>query len=137
MRQEPELQVHQSKEPRYCHFVHPPPLCTVDEEHENFFDTRTGYKKRLIDVGELALSHAQQDCTTLMMALHVYTGCDTTSAFKRHGKVKRLKILSPLARLGETWHAPINLMTLHALLITSLIQTILSSFLWQISVKYH
>ena len=51
-------------------------------------DTGTGNKRRIINVTELAPSFTQQMCTSLL-TLHVYTRCDTTSAFtcKGIGKV--------------------------------------------------
>ena len=56
------------------------------------FDTGTGNKKRLINISELAQSLTPLYCSALL-SLHVFTGCDTTSAFKGHGKLKPLKIL--------------------------------------------
>ena len=56
------------------------------------FDTGTGNKKRLINISELAHSLTPLYCSALL-SLHVFTGCDTTSAFKGHGKLKPLKIL--------------------------------------------
>ena len=69
----------------------------------------------MINVGELALSHTQLHCTALM-ALHAYSGCDTTSAFKGLRKIKPIKTLSKmpkyapiLARLGDSWTVPEDL----------------------------
>ena len=80
------------------------------------FDTGTGNKKRLIDVTEIARGYSTQHSTAIM-ALHVFSGCDSTSAFKGLGKVKPLKTLSRLpkfvpvlARLGDTWEVPDDLM---------------------------
>ena len=56
------------------------------------FDTSTGNKKRLISISELAQSLTPLYCSALI-SVHVLTGCDTTSAFKGHGKLKFLKIL--------------------------------------------
>ena len=56
------------------------------------FDTGTGNKKRLINISELAQSLTPLYCSALL-SLHVFTGCDTTSAFKGHGKLKPLRIL--------------------------------------------
>ena len=73
------------------------------------FDTGTGNKQRLINVTELAEDYTQSYCTALM-CLHAFTRCDTTSAFKRIGKIKPLKILQKtprfaavLSKLGEEW----------------------------------
>lgn len=82
------------------------------------FHTGTGNKKRLIDVSEMSRSYSQQHLTALM-ALHAFSGCDTTSAFKGLGKVRPLKTLSrmpkfgeTLARLGDTWDVPRDLVDL-------------------------
>jgi hypothetical protein len=56
------------------------------------FDTGTGNKKRLIDITKLAQQYKQELCTALL-GLHVFTRCDTTSAFKGIGKVKSIKTL--------------------------------------------
>ena len=73
------------------------------------FDTGTGNHKRLINVTELAEQFTPQYCTSLL-ALHAFTHCDTTSAFKGIGKIKPLKIIqknpkfqAALADLGKTW----------------------------------
>ena len=51
------------------------------------------------------------------MALHAYTGCDSTSAFKGLGKIRPVKTLSRmpkftevLARLGDEWQVPADLL---------------------------
>lgn len=82
------------------------------------FHTGTGNKKRLIDVSEMSHSYSQQHLTALI-ALHAFSGCDTTSAFKGLGKVRPLKTLSrmpkfgeTLARLGDTWDVPRDLVDL-------------------------
>ena len=79
------------------------------------FDTGTGNKKRLLNVSDMSRGYTQQHCTALM-ALHAYSGCDSTSAFKGLGKVKPLKKLLQmpkfvpvLARLGDSWHVPTEL----------------------------
>ena len=81
-----------------------------------FFDTGTGNRKRLINMSELARGFTQLYCIALM-ALHAFTGCDTSSAFKGVGKVKPIKLLqkvprfqSVLARLGDDWEVPVDLM---------------------------
>lgn len=73
------------------------------------FDTGKGNKQRLINVTDIAKAYGQQHCTAFL-ALHAYTGCDTTSAFKGIGKIKPIKVLQKnprfvetIARLGDTW----------------------------------
>ena len=51
--------------------------------------------------------------STALMALHAYTGCDTTSAFKGIGKQAPIKLLqrrpefeAALGRLGNSWDVP-------------------------------
>ena len=81
-----------------------------------FFDTGTGNHKRLIDVGEIAQGYTPEHATALL-AMHAFSGCDTTSAFKGLGKVKPLKTMSKLpkfvpilSKLGDTWEVPETLM---------------------------
>ena len=56
------------------------------------FDTGSGNKQRLINVSELSAELGQDMCTALM-SLHIFSGCDTTSAFRGVGKLKPIKIL--------------------------------------------
>ena len=56
------------------------------------FDTGVGNSKRLINISEIAEQFGKKRCTALM-GLHVFTGCDTSSAFKGIGKVKPIKLL--------------------------------------------
>jgi hypothetical protein len=66
---------------------HTPTLsCTI------LFDTGCDNNKRLINMTELVAKFIQEYCTALT-ALHVFTHCDSTSAFKGIGKVKPIKIL--------------------------------------------
>lgn len=76
------------------------------------FDTGTGNKQRLINVSQLAGDLGQDMCTSLM-ALHAYSGCDSTSAFRGIGKVKPVKCLlrlqeyvPTLSSLGDSWDVP-------------------------------
>lgn len=76
------------------------------------FDTGTGTNKRLLDVTTIAEGYTPEFCSALL-ALHAFTGCDTTSAFKGIGKVKPIKILQRLPRyipifahLGDSWEIP-------------------------------
>ena len=71
------------------------------------FDTGTGNKRRLISVNKIAETKGVDICTVLP-ALHSLTGCDTTSAFVRRGKVAPLKVVekqpsyhSVLGKLGN------------------------------------
>ena len=73
------------------------------------FETGTGNRKRLINMTELAKMYTQEYCTALM-ALHAFTGCDSTSAFKGVGKIKPIKTMQKmpkyqplLAKLGDSW----------------------------------
>ena len=53
------------------------------------FDTGTG-KKKLINITKLAQGYTPEHCTALL-ALHAFSGCDCTSAFRGLGKVKPIK----------------------------------------------
>ena len=81
---------------------------SMDDIHI-LFDTGTGNKQLLIDVTKIAADFGQEKCTALM-ALHAFTGCDSTSAFKGIGKVNPVKLMMRLQRyipvldkLGDTW----------------------------------
>uniref|UniRef100_UPI00359026EA uncharacterized protein isoform X1 n=2 Tax=Myxine glutinosa TaxID=7769 RepID=UPI00359026EA len=76
------------------------------------FDTGSGNKKRFINVTDLAHGYGQQFCTAVM-ALHAFTHCDTTRAFKGIGKIRPIKVLqkmpafqSVLASLGDELTVP-------------------------------
>ena len=56
------------------------------------FDTGTGDKRRLLHVQAVS-KDLGDDVNLTLAALHAFTGCDTTSAFMRKGKVKPLKLL--------------------------------------------
>lgn len=60
--------------------------------HTVLFDTGTGNKRRLLDV-KLAIQHEGAEKSKALMGLHCFTGCDTTSAFVRQGKIKPKKVL--------------------------------------------
>lgn len=51
------------------------------------FDTGVGNKRRLIDIKAIARELGEGLCQALP-ALHSFTGCDTTSAFVKKGKIK-------------------------------------------------
>ena len=79
------------------------------------FDTGTGNRRRLLNISELAREYGQVMCTALM-SLHVFTHCDTTSAFKGVGKVRPIKLLQKteafqdaLSKLGDTWDVSVRL----------------------------
>ena len=81
---------------------------------ELLFDTGYGNNRRLINVSNLALEYGQPKFSALM-ALHAFTGCDTTSCFKGIGKLKPYKTLqkSPeyeksIGNLGDTWDISVN-----------------------------
>lgn len=58
---------------------------------ELYFDTGTGDKRRLLSIDTI-ISHHGPDLSKYIVGLHAMSGCDTTSAFVRKGKVKPLKI---------------------------------------------
>lgn len=55
-------------------------------------DTGTGDKRRLINVKSIAQELGPSWCSALL-GLHAYTGCDSTSAFVRKGKLAPLRTL--------------------------------------------
>lgn len=57
-----------------------------------FLDTGSGKSCKLINVSELAETSGQEYCSTLL-GMYVFTGEDSTSAFKGKGKVGPLKKL--------------------------------------------
>ena len=56
------------------------------------FDTGVGNKRHLLDVHKI-ISEVGEDICGVLPALHAYSGCDTTSAFVRKGKLAPLKTL--------------------------------------------
>ena len=71
------------------------------------FDTRTGNKRRLIDIEKIVEAKGNDLCSVLP-AIHCFTGCDTVSAFVRREKVGPVKLLEKhtdlmrtFAKLGE------------------------------------
>jgi len=67
--------------------------------------TGSGNKMRLLNITSLA-----HDYTRVLLALHGFTSCDTTSTFKGIDKVKPIKLLQKTPRfhtvfekLGECW----------------------------------
>ena len=68
------------------------------------FDTGTGNKRRLLNVNDIVSAKGTELCEVLP-ALHSFTGCDTTSAFVRHGKVAPLKVLEKRRNFLSTFHS--------------------------------
>ena len=66
------------------------------------FDTGKRNQKRLIDISSLAKGLTQKYCTALL-ALHAFTGSDTTSAFKGKGKLKPMTLLKGNHSFIETF----------------------------------
>ena len=56
------------------------------------FDTGTGNKRRLLDITKQAKDFTPVYCAALL-AMHAFTRCDTTSAFKGIGMVKPIQLL--------------------------------------------
>ena len=56
------------------------------------FDTGTGNKRRLLNVNNIVFVKGSDVCD-IPPPFHSFTGCDTTSAFVRHGKAAPLKVL--------------------------------------------
>ena len=56
------------------------------------FDTGTGNKRTLLDITKLAKDFTPVYCAALL-AMHAFTRCETTSAFKGVGKVKPIQLL--------------------------------------------
>ena len=63
-----------------------------DIDQSMLFDTGVSNKRRLIDVRAVISKHGADYCK-LMYSFHTFTGCDTTSAFVRRGKLTTKKTL--------------------------------------------
>ena len=61
------------------------------------FDTGSRYKKGLLNISQLAHNFTPLYCKVLLN-LHVFSRCDTASAFKGTGKVKPMKLLQKKPR---------------------------------------
>ena len=68
------------------------------------FDTRMGNNRRLLNVNDIVSAKGSDICDVLP-ALHSFTGCDTTSAFVRRGKVTPLKVLEKRSQFIATFGA--------------------------------
>ena len=55
-------------------------------------ESGTEDKQRLLDVTSFAKKYSPEFCSVLL-SLHAFSGCDTTSAFRGIGKIKPLKVL--------------------------------------------
>ena len=74
-----------------------------------FFVTGTGNNARIVNVTRLSQSYGILKSQALL-ALHVFTGCDSVSAFRGKGKIKAVQIMfeseefcETLNKLGRTW----------------------------------
>lgn len=65
---------------------------TQEVQQKILFDTGVGNKRRLVDVKGVINEVGMEMCSALP-ALHAFTGCDSTSAFVRKGKLMPLKTL--------------------------------------------
>ena len=77
------------------------------DRHQNvtiLFDTGTGDRKILINIGKVVHGYTVEYCTSLMSP-HANTDCDITSTFKRMGKELQQmpKYVPVLARLDDSW----------------------------------
>ena len=64
----------------------------------------TGNRRRLLNIHAIARDLGV-DVNLGLTALHAFTGCDTTSAFVRNGKVTPLKLLKKHPEFLPTFHA--------------------------------
>ena len=78
-----------------------------DIQHRILFDTGMGNKRRLICVNDIVRNKGDDVCSVLP-ALNCFSGCDTTSASVRRGKIAPLKLVEKnpqylpiLRRIGE------------------------------------
>ena len=67
-----------------------------------FLLTGVGNNRRIINISDIATACGTAKCQALI-GLHVFTGCDSVSAFKGKGKVKALKLLDKSEELLETF----------------------------------
>ena len=72
-------------------------------------DAFHGNNRRILDITKVADDFTEKRCTALL-ALHAFTRCDTTSAFKGIRKVKPIKILEKIrfedvfCKVGQCWN---------------------------------
>ena len=55
-------------------------------------DTVTGNKRRLLNVTDIVQNKSEDICAVLP-AIHCFTGCDSTNAFVRCGKIAPIKLI--------------------------------------------
>ena len=65
-------------------------------------DTESGDKRRLINMSDLAEDFGESYCEALL-GFHVFTGEDTTSAFRGKGKINPLKKMLKKPRFQNTF----------------------------------
>jgi hypothetical protein len=80
-----------------------------------YFETGTGDKKRIIDVGKVYTKIGHETAKALL-GIHATTGSDTTSAFVRKGKIKPMQlmmkdteVMAAYAEMGEWDDFPPNI----------------------------
>lgn len=93
-------------------------LAVAHEFHgcDLLFLTGSGNSRRIVNVSEIAKRYTPEECKAIL-GMHVFTGCDSISAFKGKGKVKPLELLLKndefvqcFAMLGTDWETPEALM---------------------------
>ena len=65
-------------------------------------DTGVGNKCRMISINA-AVKSVGEDISNVLLPLHAFTGCDTTSAFVRKGKIGPLRLLQKNTRFIPTF----------------------------------
>ena len=77
-----------------------------------FFMTQSSSNNRIINITELGIKVGQEKCQAIL-GLHIFTGCDSTSAFKEKGRTKPLGLMleseafcSAFIVLGVGWEVP-------------------------------
>ena len=68
------------------------------------FDTGTGNKRRPLNIKSISEHIGYQVCQALP-GFHALTGCDTTSAFVRRGKIKPFKLLNQNQKYLSTFQS--------------------------------
>ena len=68
------------------------PYFATEMSKSLFLQTGAGCHRRLINISVLAEMH-DKSVICAILGFHAFTGCDTTSAFLRRGKMKPLKIM--------------------------------------------
>ena len=68
------------------------------------FDTGIGDKRRMIDIGDV-IAAQDKDFAKYIIGLHSMTGCDTTSAFVRKGKIRPFKLAKSQQKFANAFAA--------------------------------